>query len=50
MLTFWVYFRGTKNGEFIEADTLYSAKWIFALRKGLTSLAYIAGSKRRCHG
>ena len=42
----WIYFRGTRNGQWIVAETLHSAKWIFALKHNLRSLAYIAGSKR----
>lgn len=44
-MRYWVYFRGTRNGEWIEAATMPSAKWLFALKHGLTSLAYIAASK-----
>lgn len=46
---YWIYFRGTRNGRWISADTLKSAKWIFALEHNLTSLAYIAGSKKGPH-
>ena len=40
---FWVYFRGTRNGEYIEAYNLITAKWLLAKKHGLTSIAYIAG-------
>jgi hypothetical protein len=40
---FWIYFRGTNNGEYITADNMLSAKWIFAKKNNLTSLTYIAG-------
>ena len=45
-MRFWIYFRGTNNGEHIEAATMQSAKWIFARKHGLSSLSYIAGKKR----
>jgi hypothetical protein len=44
---YYVYFRGTNNGDWIDAETLYSAKWIFALRNGLHSIAQIAGKSQR---
>ncbi len=44
-MRFWIEFRGTRNGEYIDADTLHSAKWIFALKNGLHSLSYIKGRK-----
>lgn len=44
-MRFWVFFRGTRNGEWIEAENMYSAKWIFAIKNGLNSLTYIQGSK-----
>ena len=40
---FWIYFRGTRNGEYIEAENMLSAKWIFAKKHNLTSLSYIVG-------
>lgn len=42
---FWVYFRGTRNGEHVSAATMHSAKWIFALKHGLKSISYIAARK-----
>ena len=42
---FWVYFRGTRNGDYIEAENMNSAKWILALRHGLSSISYIAGKR-----
>ena len=42
---FWIYFRGTRNGEYIEAENLNSAKWLFAKKNGVNSLSYIAGSR-----
>lgn len=40
---YYVYFRGTRNGEYITAENLLSAKWLFARKHNLTSIAYIAG-------
>jgi hypothetical protein len=45
-MRFWIYFRGTRNGEHIEAASMLAAKWIFAYKHGLASISYIAGSKR----
>lgn len=42
-MKFWIYFRGTRNGEHIEAENMLSAKWIFAKKNNLTSIDYIAG-------
>jgi hypothetical protein len=42
---FWIHFRGTNNGEYIEAENMLSAKWIFALKYGLNSIHYIQGRK-----
>ena len=42
MKRFWVYFRGTTNGEHIEAASMKRAKEMFASHNGLVSLAYIA--------
>ncbi len=42
---FWCYFRGTRNGRWISAASVKSAKWIFALKHNLNSVGYIAGSK-----
>jgi len=44
-MTYWIYFVGTSNGKFINAENMNSAKWIFAFENGLTSLSYIRGSK-----
>ena len=43
---FYVRFRSCRQGEWIKAETLLSAKWIFAKKHGLTSLAYIVGSRK----
>ena len=42
---FWIYFRGTRSGEYIEAENMKSAKWILALKHGLKSISYIAGKR-----
>ncbi len=42
-MRFYIYFLGTRNGEWIEAENMKAAKWIFALKNGLKSLAYIVG-------
>ena len=44
---FWVYFVGTRNGEWIEAANMKSAKWIFAKKNNLKSLAYIVASRKK---
>ena len=44
---YWVYFRGTRNGEHIEAASPHAAKWILALKHGLNSISYIAAKKVR---
>jgi hypothetical protein len=44
-MKFYVYFLGTRNGEWIEAENMKSAKWIFALKNGLKTLAYVAAKK-----
>ena len=44
---YWIYFRGTRNGEYIEAENLLSAKWRLAIKHGLKSISYIAGKKIR---
>jgi len=41
MKTFKVYFRGTGNFELIQAYSHNQAKRIFAISKGLLSLAYL---------
>ena len=45
MKRFWVYFRGTRNGQYIEAESMKAAKLIFAMNNHLTSITYIAGRK-----
>ena len=47
-LPYWIYFVGTNNGEFIDAENMNSAKWIFAIKNGLHSLSYIRGTKSKC--
>lgn len=42
---YWIYFRGTRNGEYIEAESMQAAKWIFAYKHGLKSTGYIAGKR-----
>lgn len=44
-MRYWVKFIGTRNGEWIEAENMLSAKWIFALKNDLKSLSYITASK-----
>jgi hypothetical protein len=44
---FYVYFRGTNYGRWIEAKNLKSAKWIFATQEGINSINYIAGKKKK---
>jgi hypothetical protein len=44
---YWVYFRGTNNGEYITADSLKSAKWIFAIKHNVNSIAYIGGKAKK---
>ncbi len=44
-MVYYIYFIGTRNGEYIEADTMKAAKWIFAKKHRLSSLAYIAGKR-----
>jgi len=44
-MIYWVYSRGTRNGEYIEAENIISAKWILAYKHGLKSIAYITGKK-----
>lgn len=43
---FWIYFTGTGNGRWVEAATLKDAKWIFAMKVGLSSISRIQGSKK----
>jgi hypothetical protein len=43
---FWVYFVGTRNGRWIEAENMKSAKWILAIAEGLKSIGYIRSSKK----
>ena len=45
MRRFYVRFRGTRNGEWIVADSLTSAKWLYARQHGMKSLVYIIASK-----
>ena len=44
-MKYWVYFSGTRNGEYIDAENMLSAKWIFALKNNPHSLAYIQAHK-----
>ena len=43
---FYVYFRGTNYGRWIEAENLKSAKWIFALQEGINGINQIAGKRK----
>ncbi len=45
MTRYWIYFRGTRNGQYIEAATLKAAKDAFAAQHGLSSLAYVAARR-----
>ena len=45
IMKYWVYFSGTRNGEYIDAENMLSAKWIFALKNNLHTLAYIQAHK-----
>jgi hypothetical protein len=45
IIMYYIYFRGTRNGETISANNMNSAKWIFAKKHNLVSLSYIAGKK-----
>jgi len=44
-MMFWVNWIGTKNGEYIEAENMKSAKWIFALKNGINSIGRVTGRK-----
>jgi hypothetical protein len=44
-MRYWIYFTGTRNGEYIEAKTMKEAKEIFAKRNGVKVNSYITGSK-----
>jgi hypothetical protein len=39
---YWITFIGTQNGEYIVAENMKSAKWIFALKHGLNSISYVS--------
>jgi hypothetical protein len=44
MKRYWIYFRGTRNGEHITAPTMAAAKAAFAANNGIPSTSgYIAG-------
>jgi hypothetical protein len=43
---FYVYFLGTNNGKWINAETMKDAKWIYALENGLNSITYIGAKKQ----
>ena len=44
---YWIYFRGTSNGEYIEAASMSLAKRLFADRQGISPLSsYIAGRRK----
>jgi hypothetical protein len=42
---FWIYFRGTSNGMYIEARTITEAKREFIAQQGLATDSYVAGRK-----
>jgi len=44
-MKFWVYWLGTNNGEFIEAENMKSAKWIFALKENINSIVRVQAKK-----
>jgi hypothetical protein len=43
---FYISFRGSNNGKWVNAETMKDAKWIFALENGLNSISYIEGKKQ----
>jgi hypothetical protein len=45
-MKYYIYFVGTSNGQVIEAANMLSAKWLFAISHGLTSLARICATKK----
>lgn len=47
---FFVRFRGTRNGEWVQAENMLSAKWVFARKYGLQSIAYIQAHIRKPPG
>ena len=47
MFRYWVYFRGTGHGMYLDASSLAAAKWQFASREGLRSILWIAGKHVR---
>ena len=47
---FWVYFVGTRNGAWIEAANMSSAKQLFAMRQGIAFSSYIKASKKAPEG
>lgn len=44
-MRYWIYFTGTRNGEYIEAKTMKEAKEKFAKKHGVKLNSYISGSK-----
>ena len=42
----FIRFVGTNNGRWVCADTLNSAKWIFAIAEGIAGIGRIQGSRR----
>jgi len=44
-MKYWVCWQGTRNGEYIEAENMKSAKWIFALKNGINSIGRVTGRK-----
>ena len=44
---FWVYFIGTRNGRWIEAANMKSAKAIFAAQEGIAVGSYICASRKK---
>lgn len=43
---FWVYFTGTRNGRWIEAANMKSAKAIFAMQEGVPVTGWIQASRK----
>jgi hypothetical protein len=42
---FWIYYRGTRNGMYIDARTITEAKREFMAQEGLATDSYVAGRK-----
>jgi len=42
----FVYFTGTRNGRWVEAENMKSAKWIFALENGINSIIGVSATRK----